>query len=300
MKIALVVPVLNEERSVGKLIDSIARQTIKPSEIIFVDGGSKDKTVEEVIKYSKKVNLKVKVLVKKGNRSIARNFGVESSKSDVIVLTDAGCTLDKNWLKEIIKPFKYRNADVVAGYYKGEAKNVFQKCLIPYVLIMDDKVNPKTFLPATRSMAFRKRVWKKLGGFPKKYSHNEDYVFANLLKRNNITIHVQTSAIVNWVPRKNILEAFYMFYRFALGDSQAQIFRPKVLLLLLRYIIAVLLLFLSPKLLTFILILYLVWAVIKNYNYVKDYRAIFILPSLQIISDIAVISGTVVGLFKND
>jgi hypothetical protein len=45
-------------------------------------------------------------------------------------------------------------------------------------------------------------------------------------------------------------------------------------------------------------IIYLVWAIFKNYRYVNEWQAIFILPTLQLVADAAVISGTINGLVK--
>lgn len=126
----------------------------------------------------KKKNIDFKLFFKKGNRAVGRNEAIERATGEVVLCSDAGNILNKNWIKNISEPFYDSKVDVVAGYYRSLSKNVFQKCLAPYVLVMEDRVDPKNFLPATRSIAFRKAVWEKIGGFPEEYSHNEDYVFA--------------------------------------------------------------------------------------------------------------------------
>jgi len=169
-KFSLICTLLNEEKTIGNFIDSIAKQSMLPDEVIIVDGGSKDSTLRTINNKQKqyKNKLNIKVFSKKGNRSIGRNEGIIHASSEIILLTDAGCILDKNWVKEITKPFTHKKTDVVAGYYKGTANNIFQKSLIPYVLVMSDRVNKKEFLPATRSMAFKRSIWKKAGGFDEK------------------------------------------------------------------------------------------------------------------------------------
>jgi cellulose synthase/poly-beta-1,6-N-acetylglucosamine synthase-like glycosyltransferase len=165
-------------------------------------------------------------------------------------------------------------------------------------------VNPDNFLPATRSVAFTKKIWKEVGGFDEKFSHNEDYAFAKALQKAKAKIVFKNDAIVYWKPRNTFKEAFIMMYRFAYGDAQARIFRPKVLLIFFRHIVGILFLsiiiFLKSVLLfTFfvvLVILYLFWAVWKNYKYVNEKQAILILPALQLIADLAVLKGTVFGL----
>ncbi|MCL4385863.1 MAG: glycosyltransferase [Cyanobacteria bacterium] len=304
LNFTLICTVLNEEESIGEFIDSIANQSVLPSEVIIVDGGSKDKTVIKInrkIKQYKKLN--IKVFIKKGNRSMGRNEAIKKSSFEIILSTDSGCILDKNWVKNITKPFKNKSVEVVAGYYKGLPKNAFQKCLVPYVLVMEDKIDKNNFLPATRSMAFKKSIWKRVGGFNEDLSHNEDYAFANKLIKKDVKITFAKEAIVRWKPRKTLLQTFKMFYRFALGDIQAGLYREKVIYLLLRYIFAFHLLILSIIMKSIFLngfvflsfAGYIIWAINKNYKYVNNLKALFYLPLLQFVSDASVILGTCIG-----
>ena len=311
MRISFVATILNEEKNIKFLLSSLIHQTKKPDEIIIVDGGSKDKSVQNIRDFisgikSEKIRRSIKLISKKGNRSVGRNEGILKSKGEVIVLSDAGCIPDKNWVKNITKPFGNNDIEVVSGYYKGVPISNFAKSLIPYVLVMRDRVNPKEFLPSGRSMAFRKSIWKRFGGFPRECSGNEDYVFAKRLKKVGVKFIFRKNAIVYWIPRKNIFEAFVMFFRFAIGDSEAGIFRPKAILIILRYLIIlwiiVLSSYLSPsfsiKLASYILVLYITWAIWKNFKYVKEKSAFFYLPLIQIVSDMAVIFGTTLGFLK--
>ncbi len=307
MKVSIVVTVLNEEETIGELLSSILQQSALPDEVIVVDGGSTDLTVSNIkyqisnIKYFKS---RLRPFIKKSNRAIGRNYGISKAKNEIVALTDAGCILDKNWLKNITTPFESTEVDVVAGFYQGLPKSIFEKCLVPYALVMPDKVNPKTFLPASRSMALRRSIWQRAGGFPEEFSDNEDYVFAHKLKKMHAKTVFQKKAVVFWMPRKNLIEAFMMFFKFAKGDMEAQIVRPKVVLLFLRYIIGLTLVILSieriwlPSYFLILVTVYLFWAIGKNYRYVADWRAIFILPLLQLTADTSVLTGSIYGIYK--
>jgi glycosyltransferase involved in cell wall biosynthesis len=308
MKISFITTIYNEEKTIEAFLDSLFMQTRHPDEIIIVDGRSTDLTVKKIKEIrvkNKGYKGKFEVIIKKGNRSVGRNEAITCARGDIIVCSDSGNTLDKDWIKNIAEPFKNKFVDVVAGYYEGIAKNVFQKCVIPYALVMPDRVDSNNFLPATRSVAFRKAIWEKAGKFNEKFSHNEDYAFAKALQKIHAHIVFRKDAIVYWKPRNTFREAFIMMYRFAYGDAQARILRPKVILVFLRYLMGIILLVLffitkSYFILTIlglILILYLVWAVQKNYRYVKQWEAIFILPALQFVADWAVLKGTALGLF---
>jgi glycosyltransferase involved in cell wall biosynthesis len=307
-KTSLICTVFNEERTVQRLIDSIAEQTKIPDETIFVDGGSNDRT-REIIRQNinKYPLLRIKLFIKKGNRSVGRNEAIKRSKNKIILSTDAGGFLEKRWVENITKPFLNKNIDVVAGYYKGIHSNIFQKSLIPYVLVMKDKLEPKSFLPATRSMAFKKQVWGELGGFDEKLSHNEDFVFANKIKDKGFSVKFQPSAITYWIPRSNLVEAFKMFLRFAYGDAESGLLRDKVAFIFLRYFFALYLAILSVIMQSFILwfiigtllFSYIVWSIYKNYKYVGELRAFLHLPLLQFTSDVAVLIGSILGQMKS-
>jgi len=311
MKIAFIATVLNEEKNIELLLNSLLKQKKRPDEVIIVDGGSKDNTVKIIKDWilkirSEEFKKKIKLIIKTGNRSVGRNEAIKKATSEIIVSSDAGCILDKNWIKNIVQPFKNADIDVVAGFYRGIPQSIFEKSLIPYILVMPDKVRSESFLPSARSMAFRKHIWNKVGGFPLLSSNNEDFVFARKLRRFGAKIAFKKNAIVYYMPDKNVINVFLMFLKFAKGDAESGIFRPKAALIFVRYGILIWLLiyayffklFFILEIILYILILYIVWAIWKNYRYVKDREAILFLPLIQLISDVAIIYGSTVGFVE--
>lgn len=311
IKTTFISTVFNEEKNITDLLVSIYSQSKLPDEIIIVDGGSTDKTISKMRGFKKHLNkrqekVEFKIIVKNGNRSIGRNEAINKSKGEIIVCSDSGNILKNDWFKNIIKPFNNKSIDVVAGYYKSKAETIFQKCIVPYVFVMPDKVNKKSFLPATRSIAFTKLIWKKVGGFNESLSHNEDYAFAKQLKEKGAKIVFAQDAVVSWIPRNTFKEAFIMFFRFAYGDAEAGIVRKKVMLLFMRYIIGFVLLLASllyknttcALFLSLLVVLYVLWSIKKNYKYINNRKALYLLPELQFLSDIAVLAGTSLGILK--
>src|SRR3972149_5975409 len=158
MKVSVCITVLNEEGSMGELIQSLLSQTKKPDEIFIVDAGSIDKTVE-IIRHFQKKDKRIKLLVEKGSTAHGRNMATELAKYTIIASIDAGCVAKRDWLKKLTEPFKYKEVDLVAGFYEMQAKNPMQEVMNVFHGITPQMYDPTTFLPSARSVAFRKSVW---------------------------------------------------------------------------------------------------------------------------------------------
>lgn len=307
MKISLVITLLNEEATVDWLLTGLVDQTLPPAEIIIVDGGSTDGTVKIIRQWQKKHGFGKKIILlrKKGNRSVGRNHGIQQARHPWIAVTDAGCIPEANWLAELAATQQHSGASVVAGYYYGLPRTRLEQAIVPYALVMPPRVNPNTFLPAARSMLWHRSVWKQLGGFDPRLNHNEDYALARQMQKASIPIAFAPAALVGWLPRKTLSEFWQMISRFARGDAQAGLMRPKVLLIFVRYVLFWGWLFLLAvnslwsEVLTFGLLLtmlYSYWAMMKNKRFAP--RGWAWLPILQIISDYAVMAGTTQGLME--
>lgn len=317
-KTSFIATVFNEENTMVDFLESLKNQTVRSDEIIVVDGGSTDNTLSIISNFqflprggipfrgtiSKK---KVKIIIKKGNRSVGRNEAIKNATGDIILCSDAGCILDKNWVKNILKPFEKKDIDVVSGFYHPITKTIFQKCMASYTCVMKDKIDENNFLPSSRSVAFKKEAWKKVGGYPEKLDTCEDLVFAKSLRKKGFNFYFTKDALVYWPQKNNILEAFSQFYSYALGDGEAHYIRTQTPFLFGRYFFAILLFsyilmsgsFFIALIFVFLVFLYLLWSVKKNYKYVNNLKAFYILPSLQLVSDFAVLSGTAIGLVKS-
>ncbi len=302
--VSICITILNEEKTIKALLTALAKQTISPQEIIVADGGSSDNTVLEVRRMASQLQLPLQLFVAKGNRSVGRNAAIGKSKSGLIAITDAGCIPHHNWLEELLKAHATSRAEVIAGYYDAVAANCFEEAMIPFVLVMPDKVNPKSFLPATRSMLLTKKIWHQVGGFDERFSDNEDYAFAKKIAAVT-SISFVKAAKVTWIPRQNIQQFYTMLFRFARGDIQAGLLRPKVIFLFVRYLAAIgLLCWLSWNNELFAafaftaggLFLYAIWSIVKNMRYTP--RGWFWLPVLQFTADVAVIFGSIAGAIK--
>ena len=311
MKIAVVVSVFNEESTIGLLIESLLAQSRKPEEIIIVDGGSIDKTCEivEGLQLNDKC---IRLLRSKASRAKARNIGVVASKSKIIATIDAGCVADKNWLKRLCKPFEDDSVDVVAGFYKMVGEGHFKKALSVFLGVIPSKFDDR-FLASARSLAFRKSIWEKVGGFPKNLNGTaEDTVFNyKMIKAKAKMVRVK-NAIVYWKLPSTYKEAVKKMYLYAKGDAASGIWwhpvkkfsthNIKIISIFLRYLIAISLLItvlfyqlpLFPLIIT--LVFYIYWAFRKVYRQTNDLVSGLYGVGLQFTSDFAVMAGFMTGI----
>lgn len=99
--ISVIIPVYNEIDTLPALVRALFGQTAQPSEIIFVDSGSSDGTVEYLNSLSSASTVLKIVMNFGGLPGGNRNVGVQASKGSYISFIDAGMVPDSNWLLEL-------------------------------------------------------------------------------------------------------------------------------------------------------------------------------------------------------
>ena len=313
MNISICITVFNEEGTIIPLLDSLLNQSKKPDQIIVVDGGSTDKTVEIIRHYQQKDG-RIKLFVEKCTRAEGRNLSIEIAKNNIIAITDAGCVADRDWLKNITAPFKIKQVDISAGFYTMTGKSNLQKAESVFL-----GVTPRTFninfLPSTRSMAFRKSAWEAVGGFPEgKGNSAEDTDFNYKAVKLGLKYARVIDATVEWGMPANLSEFFNKIKSYAKWDAEYGIWwhptqrlmshNIKALSIFLRYLLAFAFLIFSfiyniSLVYWFIcLLVYLAWAYRKIYLEFGNWVISLWGPILQITSDMGVMSGFISGILS--
>lgn len=159
-KVTIVFPTLNSENDLPKLLESLAPLKNKV-EVIAVDAGSTDKTLELLKQYKFPRIISVSSFSSKGK---ARNEGIKKATGDIIVNTDSDVEILLGWYEALMESMSH--ADVVMGYSPDpEGRH------LPRVPIFVD--GQDITYPAC-NMAHRKAVFDKVGLFDETQNLPED------------------------------------------------------------------------------------------------------------------------------
>lgn len=219
MKVSLILTVKNELQSINYFVDSLLAQSKKPDEVIIVDAGSNDGTFEKLNAIKSLISNLNLINVPDCNRSKGRNIAIKNAKYDIIAATDFGCSLHNNWLEEITNPIIQKNADVTAGYYLNNDKNIIAVANSFFTHPALFEINENTFLPSTRSIAFKKECWKEINGFDEKFIFGEDTKFSSELRKKNYRVIFNKNAIVYWNAERNILIMLKKIFNYSKWDG---------------------------------------------------------------------------------
>ena len=191
-KISIIIPAYNEETRIKNCLDSILASSYKKDkiEIIVVDDGSTDNTPEVLKNYGIKV-LKQEHL----GKSKALNKGILVAKNEFVLVIDADTKIDKDFIKEVVRPFSDKRVGATTGIIKlSNNKGIlpmFQNVEYGFYNLIrhsfsDLFKNSVWFLGALA--CYRKKIIKKIG----------------LFKTDSLTEDIDIAMDINRAGYKNI------------------------------------------------------------------------------------------------
>jgi glycosyltransferase involved in cell wall biosynthesis len=236
--VSLVCTVLNEGESIRPLMESVLAQTRIPDEILFVDGGSRDDTVSILQGYTDRLPLRV--IVEAGcNISAGRNRGIADARGTLICVTDAGVVLAREWVEALTTPMlDDPSVRVVSGWFEDAPQTPFEAALGATTLPHLREIKAETFLPSSRSVAFRKAVWAAVGGYPEWIDYCEDLIFDLRVRQVAGTFAFAPRAVAHFRPRPSLAAFYRQYYRYSRGDGKADLWRKRHLIRYATYLLA--------------------------------------------------------------
>jgi GT2 family glycosyltransferase len=175
-------------------------------------------------------------LVRAPGVSIARgrNLAIEAATHELIAVTDAGVQLEPTWLEHLVATMA-DDIEVVSGFFQPDPCTVFERAMGATVLPALADVDPETFLPSSRSVLFRRSMWKTVTGYPEWLDYGEDLVFDLALKQAGARFAFAPGARVWFRPRGSLAAYFRQYFHYARGDGKADLWRRRHAIRLASY-----------------------------------------------------------------
>jgi glycosyltransferase involved in cell wall biosynthesis len=214
LQISLVVPVRNEEESLARLVSSIRAQTRRPEEVLLVDGGSNDRTVELARELAAGDERFRVVEAGEASPGRGRNVGASEARYPWLAFTDAGIGLDPEWLERLAEQVEAEpETEVVYGNFDPVTRTFFERCAaIAYVAPKtphgdDGSLTRGRFIA---SSLMRREVWRRAGGFPDMRAA-EDLIFMERVEAEGARTRWAPRANVRWQLQPNLARTFRRF-----------------------------------------------------------------------------------------
>jgi glycosyltransferase involved in cell wall biosynthesis len=223
--------VLNEREDIDSMVESLMKQTLAPAEVIIVDGGSTDGTWERLeaarAKYPTLVPIRdesCNLQRSPGPIARGRNVAIAAASSDVVACADAGCTYHPDWLVNLTAPiFAGDSQYSVGGSYidltnsDSETSTVWDVASAPFFGV---KLNAEAATKSctARSMAFRKDLWRRVGGFPETVFLGEDTVFDSEVRKLVVPAFPER-AKASYQPRHTFRSALRQMISYSVTDG---------------------------------------------------------------------------------
>ncbi len=229
--ISIIVPFRNEEKNILNIYNSLTAQNYPTEkyEIIFVDDSSNDNSLNLLTNLQKKENVSIhsvpKDYSKNAHKKRAIRFGIEKSKGEIIVTTDADCIHKKDWLRNLLKFM-----DEKTGFVSGPVEfisnsNLFSKMqrlefagLVITGAGLIGSNNP--IICNAANIAYRKKAFEEVNGFTYQMSlsSGDDELLMQKIHRDTdykIKFALDKNAIVSTEANPTIKEFYHQRKRWA-------------------------------------------------------------------------------------
>lgn len=243
--ISIIIPIFNEEKSLPNLLYSISKQTLLPKEIIFVDSGSNDKSIDIInnFKISNNPNFDIRILTNPmGYPGSNRNQGIKNAKYDWVAFLDAGVEPENNWLQELFNYKETKNLIAVFGVCKFDGTTSIQKsfCSISH--------GCGTIRHCLPSSLFHIKIFDEIGFFEENIRASEDLVWINNFQKYYNKLPICRTALVNYndypLSFIDFIQKYYTYEKHSIKSNIVN--RKQIQLNLLLAIFILILIFFFP------------------------------------------------------
>jgi rhamnosyltransferase len=197
--VSIILQSKNERKTIKLIMDALLNQSFQDFEIINVDDGSTDGTLDIISKYSTSLSIKT-IHLKPGEfgYSYSLNLGISKSQAKYIcILVGHALPFTDTWLKDGLDNFKDQKVAGMSGYYTENFLGYFSRKLGKFLFKFENKKKLlfSNWMTNTNSI-IRKDFWQ-LYPFDENLSQCEDYDWANemIARGYNIIIDPKFSVV---------------------------------------------------------------------------------------------------------
>lgn len=187
-KVSVIIPVYNGSQTLPACLQGLQNQTRPPDELIVVDDGSTDDTVNVAGQFE------VMVLSQaNAGPGVARNYGARMAQGDILLFIDADCTPPPNWIEYMLAPFADPNVAGAKGEYRTHQRELVARFVQQeYQDRCDRMVGQRQIdFVDTYSAAYRRSLFLAAGGFDPTFIKNQDQEFSfRLAKQGHRLVYV--------------------------------------------------------------------------------------------------------------
>lgn len=208
---SVIIPTLNEEFYLPRLLMSLGEQTYRNFEVIVVDGHSSDRTADKAKKLAGLVPKFTFVRSQKRNVSIQRNMGSKRATGEYLVFFDADVTLPRIFLSAIFRAIKEHQTLFLTTWMKPDSKKSQDELMasIGNFALEVAKAIDRPFAGGFNTIV-AKAVFDKVGGFNPRLKISEDHDLAirthemgfplTILRRPRITFSFRRHRRYGYIP----------------------------------------------------------------------------------------------------
>lgn len=209
-KVSVIIPVYNVEEYLRECLDSIVKQTLREIEIICVDDGSTDNSLEILKEYAKKDNRITVITQKNLHAGVARNAGLAVAKGEYLSFLDSDDFFEINMLEETYSKAKSDNAEIIifGNYVYDQTKQEdIRKTTYLEKFIEKSPFRPEEF-SKDLFLISNPNAWTKL--FKRETIIANNVFFENYTSCNDITF---VNTMLTLVKKISLTNTPYVHYR---------------------------------------------------------------------------------------
>ncbi len=222
MEIGLYIPCYNAQDTIQSCLEAVFKQTCPLKEILVVDDGSNDKTVEIASRFQVRI---IKHNINKG-LAAARNTAIENIKADFIASVDADCVPEPDWLLRLMKKI---NSPKIAGaggrLLEANTETVCDRWRSKHMMQDWGKEEASPAFLFGSNSVFRKIALLEAGLYNEKFKTNyEDVDICQSLKKKGWDLIYEPDAIAHHLKKDSKSSILNNYWRWNLAYYQKRRF----------------------------------------------------------------------------